>query len=496
MYQAGQSLTTGRVLAHSVIWNFIGMAVPVLIALAAIPLLIKGMGEERFGLLSIIWMGVGYFSLFDLGLGRALTKLIAERLGLSRFDGLDSLIWTALAMLLLMGSIGGTVVLLLSHTLVTKLLNINQALQAEAIASFCILAAGLPVVIVSTALVGILQAHQRFATITKIRLPLGILTFVGPLITLHFTPNLSWATATLLLSRLLALLAFSIAAASIRPELRIPSLPRRDHMVHLLSFGGWLTVSNIVGPLMTYLDRFLVGALLSMTAVTYYVTPYEVLSRAQMLPQSIMAVVFPAMATAFAGDRQRLVHIYTSSTQALVGSMLPVTAGFFLLAPDLLDLWLGEDFRISSTPVMQWLAVGWMVNVFALQPLTALQSTGRPDLVAKTHLAELFPYLLLLWLFTSSFGIAGAAATWAMRALFDTVILNEIAGKMIPELQSAVMHTRISLVAVLIGFVSACFLDSLPLRGGLLLLVVVGSGITLLPTILRLRRRRGPAECW
>ena len=62
------------------------MAVPVLIALAAIPLLIKGMGEERFGLLSIIWMGVGYFSLFDLGLGRALTKLIAERLGLSRFD--------------------------------------------------------------------------------------------------------------------------------------------------------------------------------------------------------------------------------------------------------------------------------------------------------------------------------------------------------------------------------------------------------------------------
>ena len=79
------------------------------------------------------------------------------------------------------------------------------------------------------------------------------------------------------------------------------------------------------------------------------------------------------------GDRQRLVDIYTSSTQALVSSMLPVTAGFFLLAPDLLDLWLGEDFRISSTPVMQWLAVGWMVNVFALQPLTALQSTGRPD---------------------------------------------------------------------------------------------------------------------
>ena len=58
------------------------------------------------------------------------------------------------------------------------------------------------------------------------------------------------------------------------------------------------------------------------------------------------------------------------------------------------------------------------------------------------------------------------------------------------------MHTRISLVVVLTGFVGACFLDALPARGGLLLLVVVVSGITLLPTILRLRRRRGPAECW
>jgi O-antigen/teichoic acid export membrane protein len=73
-----------------------------------------------------------------------------------------------------------------------------------------------------------------------------------------------------------------------------------------LSFGGWLTVTNIVGPLMTYMDRFFIGAMLGLSAVTYYVTPYEVLSRLQMLPQAIMGVLFPAMAAAHGGDQQRL----------------------------------------------------------------------------------------------------------------------------------------------------------------------------------------------
>jgi O-antigen/teichoic acid export membrane protein len=74
----GKSLLSGRLLARDVIWNFGGMAVPMLVGIFVIPLLIEGYGKERFGLLAIIWMGVGYFSLFDMGFGRALTKLLSD----------------------------------------------------------------------------------------------------------------------------------------------------------------------------------------------------------------------------------------------------------------------------------------------------------------------------------------------------------------------------------------------------------------------------------
>lgn len=56
------------------------MAAPMLVGMVAIPHIIENLGGERIGLLAIIWMGVGCFSLFDLGLGRVLTKLVVGRI--------------------------------------------------------------------------------------------------------------------------------------------------------------------------------------------------------------------------------------------------------------------------------------------------------------------------------------------------------------------------------------------------------------------------------
>ena len=73
------NLIGGRRLVRNVFWNLLGTGAPLLVAIVAIPMLIEGMGTARFGVLTLAWMVVGYFSLFDLGLGRALTKLVAER---------------------------------------------------------------------------------------------------------------------------------------------------------------------------------------------------------------------------------------------------------------------------------------------------------------------------------------------------------------------------------------------------------------------------------
>ena len=76
---------------------------PVLAAVVAIPILVHRLGADRFGVLTISWAIAGYFGLFDFGLGRALTKAMAQELSLGRDARAAELFWTALAMMLAFG---------------------------------------------------------------------------------------------------------------------------------------------------------------------------------------------------------------------------------------------------------------------------------------------------------------------------------------------------------------------------------------------------------
>lgn len=454
------------------------MALPLVVAVFAVPLLIAGMGTERFGLLAIIWMGIGYFSLFDMGLGRALTKLVAERLGWQESDDLRQLVWTALWIILSLGVVAATVVNLAAGWLVTQVLNVPEELLAEAELAIRVLAVGIPLVVLTSALVGILEAHQQFPKIARVRIPLGMLTFLGPLVALQFTPNLVAATTILLGGRVLAFgLFFSMVRATV-PGLGLPMLPIQRLVRPLLSFGGWLTVTNIVGPIMVYFDRFLIGALLTMSAVTYYVTPYEVLSRLFILPQAVMGVLFPALATAYVADRDRLVAIFGRATHILLLIMLSPVTFAVLFASEGLGAWLGEEFRVASTLVVQWLAVGVLINTLARVPFVALQSAGRPDLVAKVHLAELIPYIFVLMFLINQYGITGAAMAWTLRIIIDTVALTWLAGWVIKEVAPITRRILLQIPVFVLLLLFFTILDHLTIR--LAITVIVTSIVAIL----------------
>uniref|UniRef100_UPI0034E2C47B oligosaccharide flippase family protein n=1 Tax=Methanothrix sp. TaxID=90426 RepID=UPI0034E2C47B len=77
---------SGSLIARNAVLNLIGQAVPLLVGVLTIPFVVRGLGTDRFGLLSLAWVVLGYFTIFDLGLGRATTKYVAEALGKGEGD--------------------------------------------------------------------------------------------------------------------------------------------------------------------------------------------------------------------------------------------------------------------------------------------------------------------------------------------------------------------------------------------------------------------------
>lgn len=434
-------------LIRNVLWNFGGQAIPIFAALACIPLLISGLGPERFGVLAIVWAIVGYLSFLDLGLGRALTKAVAQGQGDARvFQTLAS---SGLLTTLVLGLFGGVLLMILEASL-QRWLGVPSELTSEFAISVKLLAVSLPCVTVTAGVRGVLEGRHMFAVVNIVRIPLGVLTFVAPVLALPISGELPAAVGALVLVRMGALVAYVIVARRRLPEARRLPSPRLDVAIDLMKSGGWMTVSNVVGPLMVFFDRFVVGAVLGLAAVTYYTTPYEIVTKLLIVPAAIAGVLFPVFAVAESAQAVRLMRL---GVKYLLMLLWPIVALAVLAAAPALDVWLGGDFGPVSGPVLKWLALGVLFNSLAFVPFAYLQAAGRADWVAKLHLLELPLYFTGLWWCLQHYGIEGAAVAWTFRALFDGLALFGLAlgelnaGKQFRGLATA---TAASIVGVIV----------------------------------------------
>lgn len=333
--------------------------------------------------------------------------------------------------------------------LVERFLEVPAPLHEETATAFFVLACTVPLFTVTVGLRAVLEAFQEFRTVNIVRIPVSVFFFFGPLAVLPFADNLAAVVVILAVGRLVEFVMYLRIClrlfANQGCHLRLSS----GVLGPLLKTSGWLAVSSIIGPVMVYFDRFLIGSLISLAAVAYYTTPYDVVTRLLVIPGSLLGVLFPAMATVLAADRARGAQLLTHGAKSVLLALAPAVLIIIPLADVLLALWLGEDFATRSASALQWLTVGVLVNALAYIPLAYVQAAGRPDLTAKLHMLEIVPYLLLLWWLAGTHGIAGVAIAWTMRTLFDTLVLFYLAGRISPETRGAMFHAFLILGIVL-----------------------------------------------
>ncbi|MBI4502340.1 MAG: flippase [Gemmatimonadetes bacterium] len=403
--------------------NLTGQAAPFLIGLLAMPAIVRGLGTARFGLLGLCWVVVGYFSVLDLGLGRAATRFAADAVGRKATAEIPGIIWSAVVVQLLAGTIGAVAVAALAPP-VTHLLHVPPELQSEAQSTFRVLALALPLVLIGVSFRGVLEASQRFDLVNLVSIPGSALNFLIPLGGALAGWSLPDIMLVLVLGRGVTTLAYFLLAARLFPGLTRPLGTRLSALRALLSFGAWITVSNVLSPLVDQLDRLLLGTFAGVDSVGFYTAPQEAVLRTRILPNALAATLFPEFtAQAAAGAAERTRRYYAIAIRSLAFLLGPVTLVLVLLGPDILALWLGADFARASGTALRLLAVGAFANALAFVPFAYLHAANRPDLPAKFHIAELPGFLLLAWLLMPRFTVSGAGAAWAVRATADAALL-------------------------------------------------------------------------
>jgi len=490
-----------RLLARNAALNFSGHAAPLIAALVAIPFLANKLGTDRFGLLSIAWVLVGYFSLFDLGLGRALSREVAKRRGATGELELPAIVCSGLQGMIALGVLAGIGLYGAATWLCQDVLNIGASLREEATRTIHVVAVALPFVIATSGLRGLLEAGQRFGVVNAIRIPFGLLNFLGPMAVVAVEPNMIGVAVVLALLRVAAALAHWITCRRFYPWLRLRGSATLSDFAELLRYGSWLTVSNIVGPFLVYVDRFLIGSLLSLTAVAYYAAPYEVVTRLWIIPAAVTGVLFPALSSSHSADPDRTLHIYRWGIKAIFLSVYPLVLFVMMLAPQGLDLWLGAEYSRAGTAVAQIIALGMLISCLAYMPFMLLQAAGRPDLTAKLHLAELPAYLLLLAWLLPRMGIEGAALAWSLRNILDAAALFFLARRFVPASPPLLRGSQSALIVLLIALTGLAFVMPFSPAGRVATAVLSGAVSLLLGWFMLLepeerRLLARPSEFW
>jgi O-antigen/teichoic acid export membrane protein len=415
----------GATLLRNTGYNVVGRVLPMLVAAIAIPLLMAELGPSRFGILALAWVLTGYFTVFDLGLGEASTKYVAEALGRGQHRRIGSILHAATLVQGTMGVVACVLLWFAAPLLGGKLFSVPRDLTVETIWCFRILALSLPAVFAAGSLRGALGAVQRFDLVNAIAVPMGMASFLLPLLGVALGWDLPAIVALLAGSRLLGWWLFRRTChrlfSSGDGE---PGRLRLGLIRTLLRFGGWTTVSSVVGPILVYADRLIIGSTLTVAAVGLYAAPYEILARASLLIPSLAAVLLPAFsALDAAGMEERALRLFSRAVRAILLVFLPALGLAAVYAPNLLSWWLGDAYDPQQAAVFRILAVGFLLNGLAHVPYTLLKGTGHPDVPARFHLLELPVHVLLLYLLMSWAGLPGAALAWSLRAGLDMVLL-------------------------------------------------------------------------
>jgi O-antigen/teichoic acid export membrane protein len=404
--------------------NLFGFVIPLLVQLLTVPFYLELIGSERYGVMALIWLVLGYFGFFDLGFGQAMANRLAS-LPENAVHERQKVFWTGTCLSVTAGIAGGLVVMIVSHPIFTHFLSVPGSLTDEVRRSLPLLAVALPVVTAISAFSGALQGCEAFKPLNLGQTIGAVLYQVLPLaVAAVFSVSLPGLIAAAIAGRIVSAVLLLLACLrrfdrSLQPKLTVAEARA------LFGFGSWVTLGGILGPLFMLLDRMVIGSVLGMQAVTIYTVPYNFILRIGVLPSSLQNALFPRFASMPADNALALLK---SSVFLVACLMTPILVIVILAIKPFLIFWIGNDLGTPAALVGQIVAIGFWFNAMSFVPFSYVQSRGRPDLPAKCHLLEMILYLPLLFLATQQFGVAGTAAVWSLRVFANMVLMFVAAG--------------------------------------------------------------------
>jgi O-antigen/teichoic acid export membrane protein len=405
---------------------------PAIAALWAVPHYTQLLGAAGFGFVAIVWAVVGWLSVVDLGLSRAVTHGVAKALATRDVDTAAAVTWSACIVLVPLSLTVGLGLWLAAPYVVTGM-SLDGVAPSDALAAVRWVSLAVPLTVLVTALRGVIEGAQSFRELGLIRAPIGVAFALFPLWFAREVGTVAVVVSGIVLVRAVAVVLHAVVAVWVLPTLRRPRLLDAARFRALLVFGGWTTVVNTVGPLLNALDRLALGSLAPLAVSAAYGIAAEAGIRIWHVTSIVLPVQYAAFARELAVSRENAVVLYARGARflALIGA--PILAVLALVSTPLLTWWVGADLAADAAPLLRIMTVGLMANLVAQVAQIFVQAAEQPRYTAYGLLWQAPLTAAALWWLVPSLGAVGAALVWSTRFGVDAVWALAMTERAVPE---------------------------------------------------------------
>ena len=406
---------------RNIIYNALGVFFPLLAAAFAIPYLNSSLTNEGFSLVLIIWAIIGYFSLFDFGIGRALTFSISEIDTIYK-SKITSFIKGGLLIVIFTSFIGAILVVVFAEYIVGDWYKMSDDIRAESKIALYVSAVAVFPTTITACLRGALEGLNKYLFSNINRSILGVGMFIAPVISIinHGSSLIVISTYLLIIRIFVMFMAFF----QLKNYLFVKSSIELKVIIrNLFGYGMWVSLSGVIAPLLLYGDRLFLAGIIGLALIGPYATVQEAIIKLLVIPGSMASALFYE----FSSSKNSLVEIKKMSQnykKKLSFLMFFIVIIIILFGKNTLSAWISEDFASNAYIPLVFMSIGIFFNSIALIPHTILSSKGEVSFIAKAHLLQLILMIPAVFYFATNYGLIGAAIVWATRPILDYILLN------------------------------------------------------------------------
>lgn len=465
-------------LAKGTAWSTAVYITGSLVGVLVVPILLQSLGPDRFGLYALSQAVVGYAGVLNMGVGRGVARMVADRRAGGAPAAAESIVSTSL---LLLGGFSGLLVAVCvpAAEFAIRIMNVPAALHAEGV---LLLRAVVAAYALSTlagpfhgALTGVhkIDASKRIELVSLLS---GSAMSVGAVLAGFGLSGVAMAT---IISAAAGLAMVTWRVMRLK-EMTLAHLRfDRDDALALWRYGWRSQVMWLAGMVNRSVDKVYLGAFGTLTGVS----AYEVGDRASFslvyLANSLAGPLLPVMTEHLSsGNLVRARRAYRSATMAFTTMAVALAAVAVALSERILAAWLGE-VPSSAPSILAILAIGYGLSVSASASSVTARSLETPSMATRAAALYAVVNVVLSLLGVLVWGAIGAATGSAISAIgfsvwFSWRVERRILGCRRPVFLPIVARalTVCIPVAATIGYLVAEFSQGL---GRLVLIAVVGA---------------------